>query len=64
MVDPLPHCFGIYNQFVDGETEYIEVIGWMKVIVHACLEGTGELDEDEMDMSGLEAWLREDVRLD
>ena len=36
-----------------------KVTGWTEVIVRACLEGMGELDEDET--SGLEAWLREDV---
>jgi len=36
-----------------------KVPGWTEVIVRACLEGMGELDEDET--SGLEAWLREDV---
>ena len=28
---------------------------------YACLEGMGEFDEDETEMSGLESWLREDV---
>ena len=36
-----------------------KVPGWTEVIVRACLEGMGELDEDET--NGLEEWLREDV---
>lgn len=36
-----------------------KVPGWTEVLVRACLEGMGELDEDET--QGLEAWLREDV---
>lgn len=35
-----------------------KVHGWADVIVRACLEGMGELDDDTLD-----AWLREDVSL-
>ncbi|KDR69484.1 hypothetical protein GALMADRAFT_128597 [Galerina marginata CBS 339.88] len=35
-----------------------KVPGWTEIIVRACLEGMGELDEDET--AGLEGWLRED----
>lgn len=35
-----------------------KVHGWTNVIVRACLEGMGELDDDTLD-----AWLREDVSL-
>ena len=38
-----------------------KVSGWTDIIVRACLEGMGEFDEDETEMSGLESWLREDV---
>ena len=38
-----------------------KVPGWTDIIVRACLEGMGEFDEDETEMSGLEIWLREDV---
>jgi hypothetical protein len=38
-----------------------KVPGWTDIIVRACLEGKGEFDEDETEMSGLEVWLREDV---
>ena len=38
-----------------------KVPGWTDIIVRACLEGMGEFDEDETEMSGLETWLREDV---
>lgn len=38
-----------------------KVAGWVDIIVRACLEGMGELDED--DAGGLDAWLAEDVRL-
>ena len=38
-----------------------KVPGWTDIIVRACLEGMGEFDEDETEMSGLENWLREDV---
>jgi importin-5 len=38
-----------------------KVPGWTDIIVRACLEGMGEFDEDETDVSGLEGWLREDV---
>ena len=38
-----------------------KVPGWTDIIVRACLEGMGEFDEDETEMSGLESWLREDV---
>jgi hypothetical protein len=34
---------------------------WTDIIVRACLEGMGEFDEDETELSGLEIWLREDV---
>ena len=40
-----------------------KVPGWTDIIVCACLEGMGEFDEDETEMSGLENWLREDVSL-
>ncbi len=33
-----------------------KVHGWTDVIVRACLEGMGELDDDTLDV-----WLREDV---
>jgi len=36
------------------------VSGRTEVRVRACLEGMGELDEDQTD--GLEAWLGEDVK--
>ncbi|KAF9472591.1 ARM repeat-containing protein [Pholiota conissans] len=35
-----------------------KVPGWTEVVVRACLEGMGELDEDET--LGLEGWLNED----
>ena len=38
-----------------------KVPGWTDIIVRACLEGMGEFDEDETEISGLEIWLREDV---
>ena len=38
-----------------------KVTGWTDIMVCACLEGMGEFDEDKTEMSGLEAWLREDV---
>ena len=38
-----------------------KVPGWTDIIVRACLEGMGEFDEDETELSGLENWLREDV---
>ena len=40
-----------------------KVPGWTDVIVRACLEGMGEFDEDEteIEIGGLEVWLREDV---
>ena len=38
-----------------------KVPGWTEIIVRACLEGMGEFDEEETEMSGLESWLREDV---
>jgi importin-5 len=34
---------------------------WTDLVVRACLEGMGEFDEDETELSGLEIWLREDV---
>ncbi|PPQ74728.1 hypothetical protein CVT26_005110 [Gymnopilus dilepis] len=37
-----------------------KVPGWVEVMVRACLEGMGELDEDEGAGPGLEAWLNED----
>ena len=40
-----------------------KVPGWTDIIVRACLEGMGEFDEDETEMSGLEIWLREDVSI-
>ena len=40
-----------------------KVPGWTDVIVRACLEGMGEFDEDETEISGLEVWLREDVSI-
>jgi importin-5 len=36
-----------------------KVPGWTEIIVRACLEGMGELDEEEG--GGLEGWLKEDV---
>ena len=38
-----------------------KVAGWVDIIVRACLEGMGELDED--DSGGLDGWLAEDVHL-
>lgn len=38
-----------------------KVPGWTDIIDRACLEGMGEFDEDETELSGLEIWLREDV---
>ena len=38
-----------------------KVAGWVDIIVRACLEGMGELDED--DAGGLDGWLAEDVHL-
>jgi importin-5 len=35
-----------------------KVTGWTDVTVRACLEGMGEFDEDETEISGLEVWLR------
>ena len=35
--------------------------GWLSVAVRACLEGMGELDEDE-DGEELRTWLNADVR--
>ena len=35
-----------------------KVPGWTDIIVRACLEGMGEFDEDETELSGLENWLR------
>jgi hypothetical protein len=37
-----------------------KVSGWTEIIVRACLEGMGEFDDEET--SGLEGWLKEDVR--
>ena len=36
-----------------------KVLGWTKIIVRACLEGMGKFEEET---SGLEGWLKEDVR--
>ena len=36
-----------------------KVRGWTDIIVHACLEGMGEFDGEEI--SDLESWLGEDV---
>ncbi|PPR02026.1 hypothetical protein CVT26_008720 [Gymnopilus dilepis] len=41
-----------------------KVPGWVEVMVRACLEGMGELDEDEGAGPGLDAWLNEDVTFD
>ena len=38
-----------------------KVPGWTDIIARACLEGMGEFDEDETEMSGLETCLMEDV---
>jgi importin-5 len=44
-----------------GSNMVRKVPGWTDVIVRACLEGMGEFDEDETELSGLEIWLQEDV---
>jgi hypothetical protein len=38
-----------------------KVSGWTDIIVRACLEGMGEFDEDETEISDLKFWLWEDV---
>ena len=37
-----------------------KVSGWTEITMRACLEGMGKIDEEET--SGLEGWLKEDVR--
>lgn len=51
--------FSAFDFMIRGSPEYgAQGIGWTEIILRACLEGMGEFD---VETSGLEGWLKEDV---